>query len=338
MSAKKVLAVSLVSLAGLIVVAAVAAIAIFLFPSRGGTEQNFPPPDGQQSISPVANEALLSRSSGSSSFLYRKDLSGGAESRLTSAKGGIESEASFSHDGKNVVYTFAASPDSKAEVWVIGADGHNSRRISGQDQDALHPVFSPDDSTVYYGVSSFTGNHSPIARPARHEWDLYAISIRSDTGAEVSPTQITHQSFYDLRSLDAVADGVKAGEVGLLISTTGYPIGDLIEQFVIGEPGRTGIFQPHVPGQSSIGPSYGEARFIHNGMDVLFLAATDTTGGTYDYNVYSMSDVTGSEIKQLTHLKGMTTDLRVVPDGRATFINGGKVYALDIAKQSIEPL
>jgi hypothetical protein len=54
-----------------------------------------------------------------------------------------------------------------------------------------------------------------------------------------------------------------------------------------------------------IGPSFGEARFLDDGMDILFLAATDTSG-VYDYNVYSLSDVTGSEIKQLTHLKGMT--------------------------------
>lgn len=75
-----------------------------------------------------------------------------------------------------------------------------------------------------------------------------------------------------------------------------------------------------------------------NGMDVVFLAATDTSGGNYDYNVYSMSDVTGGEIEQLTHLKGMTTDLRVLPDGKATFANGGTVYVLDIGTQIARPL
>ena len=57
--------------------------------------------------------------------------------------------------------------------------------------------------------------------------------------------------------------------------------------------------------------TYGAARFIHDGMDILFLAATATRREeSYDYNVYSMSDVTGGDLKQLTHLKGMTTDLR----------------------------
>jgi hypothetical protein len=73
-------------------------------------------------------------------------------------------------------------------------------------------------------------------------------------------------------------------------------------------------------------------------MDVLFLAATDTSGGNYDYNVYSMSDVTGGDIKQLTHLKGMTTALKVLPDGRATFVNGGVAYVLDVGTQTVKPL
>ena len=82
------------------------------------------------------------------------------------------------------------------------------------------------------------------------------------------------------------------------------------------------------------GPEFGEAHFIHDGMDVLFLAATDTSGGNYDYNVYSMSDVTGGEIKQLTHLKGMTTELRVLPDGKVTFVNGGVAHVLDVSTQT----
>ncbi len=53
---------------------------------------------------------------------------------------------------------------------------------------------------------------------------------------------------------------------------------------------------------------------MHVRMDILFLAATDISGGNYDFNAYSMSDVTGSEIKELTHLKGMTNELKVLPN------------------------
>jgi hypothetical protein len=106
----------------------------------------------------------------------------------------------------------------------------------------------------------------------------------------------------------------------------------------LGISGRDKIFQPHVPNESSVGPAYGEARFIHDGMDILFLAASNKSGGNYDYNVYSMSDVTGSDIKQLTNLKGITAGLKALPNGKATFVNGGVTYVLDISTQTVKPL
>ena len=335
----KILSIVVVSIASLIVIAA-ATIAVFFFASsRSAKQQNFPPPEGQQAISPRGDTVLVSQNSGDSSFLFRKDRSNGTSVRLTAASNGIESEATFSHDGKLVVYSFASSPDSKSTVWMVGADGRNPHAITGKDEDAVHPAFSPDDSKVFYAVSRFTGNHSPVVRPARHDWDVFSIPVQSNApSAGIAPTQITHGVFYDLRSLDIVADDVSPGGTKFLISTTGYPIGALLEEFNLGDSGRDKIFQPHVPGESSVGPSYGEAYFIHKGMDILFLAATDTAGGDYDYNVYSMSDVTGSDIKQRTHLKGMTKELKVLPDGRATFVNGGVAYVLDISTQTAKPL
>ena len=339
MRVTKVLSIIVVSIASLIVIVATAiGIRIFV-PSRSDSQQNFPPTEGQRATSPAGNTVVFSRASGDSSFLYRRDSSSGKDVRLTSAQNGIESEASFSHNGKFVVYSFATAPDSKSAIWVVGVDGHNPHAITGKDEDALHPVFSPDDSKVFYAVSNFTGNHSPIVRPARHDWDVFSIPVQSDAAiAGVSSAQIIHASLYDLQSLDVVADGLSLGGTKLLISTSGYPIGALLEEFILGGTGRDKIFQPHVPGESSVGPSYGEARFIHDGMDVVFLAATDTAGGNYDYNVYSMSDVTGSEIKQLTHLKGMTKELKILPDGKATFVNGGTAYVLDINTQVLKPL
>jgi hypothetical protein len=335
----RILSIAVVSLASVIVIA-VGAIALFFFVrSSSAKQQNFAPPEGQQAISPAGNTILFSRGSGSSSFLYRKNLSDGSSVRLTSASTGIESEASFSHNGKLVVYSFAGSPDSKSTVWVVAADESNPHALTGKDEDAQHPVFSPDDSKVFYATSSFTGHYAPEVRPARHNWDVFSVLVQSDAiPAGSTATQVTHASFYDMRSLDAVADSVDQGGTRLLISTSGYPIGDLIEEFSVGSAGRDKIFQPHVPGESSVGPAYGEARFIHRGMDILFLAASDTSGGDYDHNVYSMSEVTGSEIKQLTHLKGVTTDLRVMPNGKATFVNGGTAFVLDVDTRSAKPL
>src|SRR5262249_48716278 len=143
---------------------------------------------------------------------------------------------------------------------------------------------------------------------------------------------------YDLYSLDVTPDEVAGGGTKLLISTIGYPIGALFQEFILGATGRDKIFQPHVPGESSVGPSYGDARFTNHGMDVLFLAAKDGPDGNYDYNVYLMSDVTGGGIKQLTHLTGMTKELRVLPNGNATFVNGGVPQALDVNAQTVKPL
>lgn len=334
----RIYSIVVVSLASIIVIAA-GAIALFSFAMSHGGQRNSVPTEGQQAISPVGDTVLLSKNSGDSSFLYRKNPSGGAEKRLTSASSGIESEASFSHNGKLVVYSFAASPNSKLTVWLVGADGSNPRPLTPNDQDALHPVFSADDSKVFYAASSFTGHYSPIVGSRRHDWDVFSVPVQPSQGAaNIAPTQITYKSLYDLQSLDLVADPVDQKRTDLLISTTGYPIGALIEEFKLGASVREEIFQPHVPGESSQGPSYGEARFIHGGIDILFLAATDTSGGNYDYNVYSMSEVTGGQIKQLTHLKGETTELNVLPNGKATFVNGGTTFLLDIDTQSVKPL
>jgi len=165
------------------------------------------------------------------------------------------------------------------------------------------------------------------------------MPIQSSTAiAGAAPAQETRLSLYDLYSVDVAADGVAPGGTKILISTSAYPIGALLEEFILGADGRDKIFQPHIPGEPTSGATYGEARFIHNGMDILFLAATDTSGGNFDHNVFSMSDVTGGDIKQLTHLKGMTKELKVLPDGRATFVNGGVVYVMAADGKSVNAL
>lgn len=328
----KVFSIVVVSLASVIVACAIAAVSFSA--SRSGSQQSFAPREAQQAISPAGNSILVSQTSGNSSFLYRRGPSDGTSVRLTSASVGIESEASFSHSGKLVVYSFANSPDAKSAVWIVGIDGSNPHALTSKDGDALHPVFSPDDSKVFYAESSFTGHFSPVARPARHDWDVFSVPVQANaTTAGFVPTQITHASFYDLKSLDIAADALNQGGAKLLISTSEYPIGPLLKEFNLGAPGRDKTFQPHVQGEPSVGPAYGEAWFIHDGMNILFLAASNTSGGNYDYNVYSMSDVTGSEIKQLTNLKGMTSELKVLPNGKATFVNSGTTYVLDINTQ-----
>ena len=338
MQVRRVLSIAVVSVASVIViVTGVFVLAVFA-PSGHGKQQNFAPSEGRHTISPISDTVLLSKGSGSSSFLYRKRTSTGTTARLREAAAGIESEPSFSHNGKLVVYSYAESADSQSTIWIVGADGSSPHSVTGLDEDALHPVFSPDDTKVFYAASTFTGHYSPVVRPARHDWDLFSRPVALNAAGGTTPSQITHSAFYELRSLDVEACDIKSGGTKILISTTEYPIGAMLEEFAVGCAQKGKLFQPHVAGESTVGPEYGEARFIHHGMYILFLAATNTNGGNFDYNVFSMSDVTGSEIHQLTQLRGMTTELQVLPDGRATFANSEQEYVLDVNTKTVKPL
>ena len=332
----RIISIAAVSLAGLIVVAA-SAIAFFVFaPSRSGNQQNFAPSETQHIISHDGATVLVSKSSGDSSFLYRSDLATGKLVRLTAAADGIESEPSFSHDGKLVAYSYASSPDSKSSIWIVGVNSTAPHQLTGENEDALHPVFPPDGTQVLYAASRFTGRHSPVVRPARHDWDVFARPLHpAARTADAPPAQLTHSSFYEMHSLDTAADDVGGEGAKILISTSGYPIGALLREFKLGATGKEGIFQPHVPNEPSGGPAFGEARFINGGMNIVFLAATNLPGENYNYNVYSMSEVTGGELKQLTHLEGLTTDLQLLPDGRISVVNGGSSQVIDVNTQSV---
>ena len=305
-------------------------VGFFFLENRRPVPQNFAPAAGVQATSPNAAFVLVSEPHGESSFLVRDAGPGRPRSRLTSSQSGIESEASFSHDGKLVIYSYASSPSSGSTVWVIGADGSNPHPVTDADQDALHPAFSPDDKAIFYAASSWTAHHSPIAAPRRHEWNVYLRAL--DSTSTMAPQQLTNESFYELNSLDVVADGIRPGKTKILLSTSAYPIGNLFEEIIPGAPEGKKIFQPRVPNTpTTVGPSFGEARFTDGGMIIVFLAASEPPGGgNYDYNVYSMSDVTGGDLKQITHVSGMTTELHIVPPDKVSFVNAGAVHTATI--------
>ena len=81
--------------------------------------------------------------------------------------------------------------------------------------------------------------------------------------------------------------------------------------------------------EPSGGPEFGEAAYVHDGMDIVFTAATAGQSGNFDYNVYQMSDVTGGELKMLTHRSGMIDAMSVGRDGLVSFTADGKRYRLD---------
>jgi hypothetical protein len=104
--------------------------------------------------------------------------------------------------------------------------------------------------------SRFNGHFSPIARPRRHEFDVVKAVVSGDGPiAGATAAELTQQHFFDLRSLSVSADGER-----FLVSTSGYPIGELIEEFDIAKPLQVKrILQPHVRGEPATGAAYGQA-------------------------------------------------------------------------------
>ncbi|HEY0307235.1 MAG TPA: hypothetical protein VGB94_03685 [Acidobacteriaceae bacterium] len=232
----------------------------------------------------------------------------------------------ISPSGDAVAYALADGPEAKSEVWVSRMDASNAHRVSATEEDAVMPAFAPDGRTLLYVKSRFNGHYSPIARPRRHKFDVVKVLVGPDRPVSgAAPVELTQQEFFDLRSLSVSPDGER-----FLVSTSGYPIGSLIEEFDLATPLRVKrIFQPHVPNEPSMGASFGQAAYTPSGMEIVFTAATEGKDGMYDYNVYQMSNVTGGDLVQLTHHTGMIDQLSVARDGTIFFSGSGKRYSLD---------
>ena len=272
----------------------------------------------------------------SSSVIYVQPPGATEAHRLTTTKRVWESDPTLSANGELIAYATAEGPEeARSEVWVAHIDGSHAHRVSGADEDAVLPAFAPDTKTLLYVKSKFNGHYSPIARPRRHKFDVVKVIVDADgpvTGT--SPVELTHQNFFDMYSLSVSPDGER-----FLVSTSGYPIGSLIEEFEIANPLEIHkIFQPHVPSEPSSGASFGQAVSVHNGMDIVFTAATEGAGGMFDYNVYQMSDVTGSELVMLSKHVGGIDSLAATTNGTIYITAKGKRMVLDSQTKSLSPV
>lgn len=269
---------------------------------------------------------LAARVEGNSSFLYVEEPGNAGTHRLTKRASGWETDGVLSPDGNAIAYAVAEGPEAKSEVWVSRFDGSHAHLVSAPNQDAMLPAFLPDGKALLYVISRFNGHYSPIARPRRHKFDVFKVAIDADGPvAGTTPTDLTQQEFFDLLSLSVSPDGQS-----FLVSTTGYPIGSLLEEFDIAKPLQIKrIFQPHVSGEPSMGAQFGQAAYSPDGMDILFTAATEGSDGNYNYNVYKMSGVTGGELAQLSHRSGMIDQMSVDKDGAVMLSAAGHDYTLD---------
>ncbi|MBX3440771.1 MAG: PD40 domain-containing protein [Planctomyces sp.] len=67
--------------------------------------------------------------------------------RLTDSPG-YDAEASYSHDGKSIVFT--STRDGDPDLYIMDADGSNVRQLTNVDGYDGGPFFSPDDKWIIY--------------------------------------------------------------------------------------------------------------------------------------------------------------------------------------------
>ncbi|MBU1043859.1 MAG: DUF5050 domain-containing protein [Candidatus Omnitrophica bacterium] len=90
------------------------------------------------------------------SELWTVALDGTGQRVLTNLPG-MQYDASWSNDGKHILYS-ALESYGKHHIWIMDIDGKNSKQLTSNDKAYdLSAVFSPDDKTIAF-ASNQTGN------------------------------------------------------------------------------------------------------------------------------------------------------------------------------------
>ena len=258
-------------------------------------------------FSPDGQFVVISRSNGSSTFLYRVALDTGKATRLTQAERGFEGSPSFSPDGKRIAFAYRPNRNSRSRIYIAGPDGSGSHPLFSSDSDAddFSPVFTTNSYRVYFARSAFFGNYSPIARPSQHEWDIYSVDVEGH-----NLRQITNEHFYQISAPSLSMDGKK------MLFSTDTEDGSRLAIYSLDNPSKPQtLLQPHVPNEPRR-PIFGSALFASDSQSILFLAASEARhGAAFDYDVYRMN-LKGGTVTKLTSGNGYASGLCVSPDGR----------------------
>jgi Tol biopolymer transport system component len=111
--------------------------------------------------------------------IFRLDEGRDGLVRLTDAPG-YDAEASYSPDGKSIVFT--SFRDGDAEIYIMDADGKNPRRITNAPGYDGGPFFSPDGTRIIY-------------RSDRKQNDLLQIFVNNVEGT--AERQLTDNEFVN---------------------------------------------------------------------------------------------------------------------------------------------
>jgi Tol biopolymer transport system component len=111
--------------------------------------------------------------------IFRSDLDGKNLVRLTDAPG-YDAEASYSPDGKHIVFT--SFRDGDGEIYIMNADGTNARRITHAKGYDGGPFFSPDGKRIVY-------------RSDRRDNDLLQLFVNNTEGT--AERQLTDDEYVN---------------------------------------------------------------------------------------------------------------------------------------------
>ena len=132
--------------------------------------------DYKPAVSPDGRTVIFTSSRDGNLEIYALDLADGSATNLTRSPG-PDAHASFSPDGDAIVFRSGRDGDGNQEIYIMGADGSNQRRLTN------HPkweLVSSWGSEIAFG-SNRDGN-----------WELYTVSPQGGT-----PRRLTDHPDFD---------------------------------------------------------------------------------------------------------------------------------------------
>ncbi len=237
-----------------------------------------------------------------SSTLYKIDTNSGVASPLTPTLRGYETDAAFSPDGQQVVFTYS-DDERNHRIMLTDVSGSNPHPLLPHEggNDSMSR-FSPDGKTVYFVRSESTANGSAF--------DLFSTSVSGE-----NTTQLTSQHFSLKRELDFLRFWALSSDGKELLFTRE----ESLLLYSLSNPDKAPspvVFQmPKAPSNRQ----YVSAYFSPDDRGIVFMGAAEGKDG-FDYDAYRL-DLGSRQLQKLTANNGYASDFRLSPNGaKAVFL------------------